>query len=224
MEIKLEKSWQKKVGSELEKDYMHNLFDFISKEIKEGKVIYPDREDIFTAFEKTPFDRVKVVIIGQDPYHGEGQAHGLCFSVKKQVKIPPSLKNIYKELHEDVGVDIPSHGYLESWAKQGVLMLNNVLTVEQGKAGSHHKKGWEKFTDKVIDTLNNEKENLVFLLWGGPAQKKGAKVNPEKHLVLKSAHPSPLSSYRGFFGCKHFSKTNEYLKSKGIEEINWEIK
>lgn len=224
MKINLDKSWMQKLRAEMNKEYFQQLCHFIDHEIDQGKTIYPPVDEIFSAFNHTPFDKVKVVIIGQDPYHGPGQAHGLSFSVKPRVKIPPSLRNIYKELHEDLGIVIPKNGDLISWADQGVLMLNTVLTVEQGKAGSHHKKGWEKFTDKVIEVLNDEKENLVFLLWGSPAQKKGIKVDEQKHLVLKSVHPSPLSAYRGFFGSKHFSKTNEYLARNKLEPINWEIK
>ena len=223
MNIDIENTWKQRIGPEFDKDYMLDLKTFLYREKSEGKTIYPAEEDIFCAFNQTPFDQVKVVIIGQDPYHGPDQAHGLSFSVRPGVKVPPSLRNIYKELHEDMGVEIPEHGYLIDWAKQGVLMLNTVLTVEAGKAGSHHKKGWEKFTDKVIEVLNEEKENLVFFLWGSPAQKKGAKVDESKHLILKSVHPSPLSSYRGFFGSKPFSKANEYLKEKGIKEVDWSL-
>ena len=221
MRFKLEESWKKRLASEFAKDYMVKLEEFLSSQRAKGIEVYPNEADIFSAFNHTPFDEVKVVIIGQDPYHAKGQAHGLCFSVQPGVKIPPSLVNIFKELNTDIGMQTPDHGHLISWAKQGVLMLNNVLTVEQGKAGSHHKKGWEKFTDRVIEVLNEERENLVFLLWGNPAQKKGAKLNEEKHLILRSVHPSPLSSYRGFFGCKHFSQVNSFLKSKNLEEINW---
>ncbi len=223
MNIKLEGSWRSRLSSEFKDSYMLELNKFLESERKQGKIIYPEEDHIFEAFNHTPFDKVKVVIIGQDPYHGEGQAHGLCFSVNPGVKTPPSLVNIYKELNSDIGMEIPDHGHLISWADQGVLMLNNVLTVEQSKAASHKKKGWEKFTDRVIEILNEEKENLVFILWGSPAQKKGAKLDDKKHLILKSVHPSPLSSYRGFFGCGHFSKTNEYLESRGIKPIDWTI-
>jgi uracil-DNA glycosylase len=221
-DIKLEKEWHKLLGSELEQPYMSELWDFLQQERKSGKVIYPVNDDIFAALNLTPFDQVKVVILGQDPYHGPNQAHGLSFSVKPGVKIPPSLVNIFKELKTDMGIEAPSNGMLKSWAEQGVLLLNNVLTVEDGKAGSHHLKGWEKFTDKIIEVLNEKKSNLVFILWGSPAQKKAAKVDETKHFVLKSVHPSPLSSYRGFFGSKPFSKTNEFLKSKKITPIHWE--
>jgi len=222
MNMNLEHSWQVKLGSEINKEYFLKLSSFIDHEREQGLSIYPPINEVFSAFNHTPFDKVKVVIIGQDPYHGPGQAHGLSFSVRPEVKIPPSLRNIYKELHEDLGCPISSEGDLSSWADQGVLLLNTVLTVEQGKAGSHHKKGWENFTDKVIEILNEEKEHLVFLLWGSPAQKKGAKVDSKKHLVLKSVHPSPLSAYRGFFGSKPFSKANEYLKKNKLDPIHWE--
>ncbi len=222
-DIKLEKSWQDLLGSEFEKPYMDELKSFLVQEQDNGKTIYPPREDIFNALNLTPFDQVKVVILGQDPYHGEGQAHGLCFSVRPGVKPPPSLVNIFKELKDDVGVTVPGSGSLDAWARQGVLLLNNVLTVEDGKAGSHHLKGWEQFTDKIIEVLNEKKENLVFILWGSPAQKKASKVDGKKHFIIKSVHPSPLSSYRGFFGSKPFSQTNSFLRSKKIKEINWQL-
>lgn len=202
---------------------MQELQSYLSSESERGKTIYPQLSDIFRALEACPFENVKVVILGQDPYHGAGQAHGLCFSVQKGVKIPPSLVNIYKELQSDVGITPPQHGHLIEWAQQGVLLLNNVLTVEDGKAGSHHNKGWEQFTDRIVEILNEKKENLVFILWGSPAQKKAAKVDSKKHFLIKSVHPSPLSSYRGFFGSKPFSKTNNYLKSQGLDPINWEL-
>lgn len=219
----METSWRKELGAEFKKPYMVELLKFIQSERSLGKIIYPQEEDIYNALKLTPLDKVRVVIIGQDPYHGPGQAHGLCFSVKKGVKIPPSLQNIFKELHSDLGLPIPDHGYLEKWAQEGVLLLNNVLTVEDGKAASHHQKGWEQFTDKIIEILNTKKENLVFILWGSPAQKKAANVDSKKHLVIKSVHPSPLSVYRGFFGSKPFSKANSYLTSKKIEPINWDL-
>lgn len=219
----LHPSWVKYLGDEFEKPYMKELSTFLKSEKQKGKLIYPKGSDIFQAFVTTPFDQVKVVILGQDPYHGPGQAHGLSFSVQKGVRPPPSLVNIYKELNEDLKVPIPSHGNLIHWAQEGVLLLNNVLTVEDGKPASHHDKGWEIFTDKVIEVLNRERENLVFILWGSPAQKKGAQVDPKKHLVLKSVHPSPLSSYRGFFGSKPFSQTNKFLNSRGIKEIDWDV-
>ena len=222
-DIKLEKSWQNLLQSELQKPYMEELQSFLLKEVKAGKTIYPASQDIFAALNLTPFDEVKVVILGQDPYHGESQAHGLCFSVRPGVKPPPSLVNIFKDLKDDVNITTPATGSLEAWAKQGVLLLNNVLTVEEGKAGSHHHKGWEEFTDKIIELLNEKKENLVFILWGSPAQKKASKVDPKKHFIIKSVHPSPLSSYRGFFGSKPFSQTNAFLRSKKIVEINWQV-
>jgi uracil-DNA glycosylase len=219
---KIHSSWLKVLAPEFKMPYMTELNRFLEKENK-NKVIYPQSKEVFNAFNKTHFDKVKVVIIGQDPYHGEGQAHGMCFSVKPGVKTPPSLKNIYKELADDLKIDIPDHGHLENWANEGVLLLNNVLTVEKGKAGSHHGKGWENFTDKVIEVLNEKKENLVFILWGSPAQKKASKVDTKKHYILKSVHPSPLSAYRGFYGTKHFSKTNKYLKKIGSNPITWTI-
>lgn len=223
MKLQLEESWSRYLGAEFDEPYMSELLEFLKSQKKAGKKIYPDEDDILEAFRLTPLDKVKVVILGQDPYHGEGQAHGLCFSVKKNVKIPPSLVNIFKELKDDMGIEISPHGCLESWAKQGVLLLNTVLTVEDGKAGSHHKKGWEKFTDKVIDVLNSQKEHLVFILWGAPAQKKAAQVDTTRHLILKSVHPSPLSVYRGFMGSKPFSQANRYLKDHGMAEIDWKV-
>lgn len=222
-DIKLEKSWKELLGGELDQPYMAELRTFLVQEEKSGKTIYPQKQDIFAALNLTPFDQVKVVILGQDPYHGPNQAHGLCFSVKPGVKIPPSLVNIFKELKEDLSITPPKDGTLEAWARQGVLLLNNVLTVEDGKAGSHHLKGWEEFTTKIIELLNEKKENLVFILWGSPAQKKAQKVDDKKHFIIKSVHPSPLSSYRGFFGSKPFSQTNSYLKSKGIKTIDWTL-
>ena len=220
-DFKLEKSWKELLGSELKKPYMSDLRTFLVQEEKAGKIVYPQSQDIFAALNLTPFNQVKVVILGQDPYHGPNQAHGLCFSVKPGIKSPPSLVNIFKELKDDLGITPPTHGCLDAWGKQGVLLLNNVLTVEDGKAGSHHLKGWEQFTDKIIELLNEKKENLVFILWGSPAQKKAQKVDAKKHSIIKSVHPSPLSSYRGFFGSKPFSQTNSYLNSKGIKPINW---
>jgi uracil-DNA glycosylase len=222
-DLKLEKSWQKLLGSELKQPYMAELQTFLVQESKAGKTIYPENDDIFAALNLTPFDQVKVVILGQDPYHGPNQAHGLCFSVNPGVKIPPSLVNIFKELKSDLAINPPDQGSLNKWARQGVLLLNNVLTVEDGKAGSHHLKGWEQFTDKIIELLNEKKENLVFILWGSPAQKKASKVDKKKHFVIKSVHPSPLSSYRGFFGSKPFSQANNYLKSSGLSPIDWTL-
>jgi len=221
--IQLEPSWKAHLLPEFSKPYMEELKTFLRREAAAKKVIFPRGAEYFAALNHTPFEQVKVVILGQDPYHGPDQAHGLCFSVKPGVDIPPSLKNIYKELKSDLGIEQPHHGYLEAWAKQGVLLLNATLTVEAGRAGSHQKKGWEQFTDSVIDVLNREREGLVFVLWGSYAQKKGEFIDRKKHLVLQGPHPSPLSAHRGFFGCKHFSKINEYLKSRGAEPIDWQL-
>jgi uracil-DNA glycosylase len=222
-DLLLDNTWKHLLASELKAPYMQELQSFLLKEKKLKKVIYPKESDVFAALNFTPFDQVKVVILGQDPYHGPDQAHGLCFSVKPGIKVPPSLVNIFKELKDDLGITPPKNGSLESWAKQGVLLLNNVLTVEDGKAASHHLKGWEEFTNKIIELLNDQKKNLVFILWGAPAQKKAKGVDEKKHFILKSPHPSPLSSYRGFFGSKPFSQTNAYLESKGISPINWAL-
>jgi uracil-DNA glycosylase len=220
MEVKIEPGWKKHLAEEFEKPYFTGLTDFVRQEYA-TRQIYPPGKYIFHAFEKSPFDNTKVIILGQDPYHGPGQAHGLCFSVPEGVEIPPSLQNIYKEISQDLGVPPASSGNLERWASQGVLLLNATLTVQANRAGSHQNKGWEQFTDKVIHVLAEEKENLVFLLWGSFAQKKGDFIDRSKHLVLTSPHPSPLSSYRGFFGNRHFSKTNDYLVKHGITPINW---
>lgn len=222
-EFNLDSSWKQHLHLEFDTERMKNLTSFLKAESKAGKTIYPRGEDYFAAMNLTPFDKVKVVIVGQDPYHGPGQAHGLCFSVQEGVRFPPSLRNILKELHSDIGAEIPTSGSLTKWAQQGVLLLNAVLTVEDGKAAAHQGKGWEEFTDKVIHVLNEEKENLVFILWGSYAQKKASFVDRKKHLVLEAVHPSPLSAHRGFFGTKPFSKTNAYLKSKGIAEIDWSL-
>jgi uracil-DNA glycosylase len=220
MEVKIEPGWKKHLSEEFEKPYFIQLTEFVRQEYA-TRQIYPPGKYIFHAFEKSPFDQTKVVILGQDPYHGPGQAHGLCFSVPEGVDIPPSLQNIYKEISQDLGVPAASSGNLERWASQGVLLLNATLTVQANRAGSHQNKGWEQFTDKVIHLLAEEKEHLVFLLWGSFAQKKGDFIDRSKHLVLTSPHPSPLSSYRGFFGNRHFSKTNDYLLKHGIAPINW---
>lgn len=221
--IKLDPSWKAVLEDQFALPHMVELKAFLKAEADAGKKIYPAAKDIFTALDACPFDQVKVVILGQDPYHGPGQAHGLCFSVQKGVAIPPSLMNIYKELATDVGVQNPGHGHLISWAKQGVLLLNNVLTVEDGKAGSHHGRGWELFTDRIVEVLNEKKQNLVFILWGSPAQKKAAKVDGRKHCLIKSVHPSPLSSYRGFFGSKPFSQANAYLQKHNLTPIDWKL-
>lgn len=214
--------WAKALSPEYKKSYYRELFDFIGKEYATYEV-FPPGDDIFNAFHLTPLSEVKCVIIGQDPYHNVGQAHGLCFSVKPDVDIPPSLVNIYKELCDDLGCYIPNNGYLVKWAKQGVLMLNAVLTVRAHHAASHQGKGWEQFTDAAIRAVNEQNRPIVFLLWGGFAGKKAGMLNNEKHLVLKAAHPSPLSAYKGFFGCKHFSRTNEFLEKNGVTPIDWQI-
>lgn len=219
--VDIEPSWKIKLNEELKKPYFSQLLEFISQEYKENEC-FPSRENIFKAFELSPFDNTKVVIIGQDPYHGYRQAHGLCFSVYPDAKVPPSLRNIFKELNQDIGKPIPESGNLEHWARQGILMLNATLTVRSAQPGSHQKKGWERFTDAVIEILSREKKDVVFLLWGGPAKKKGAKIDSSRHLILQSGHPSPLSAIRGhWFGNRHFSQTNEFLKSKGKEPIIW---
>ncbi len=220
--IKLEKSWLKELELEFELSYMQELKLFLQSEKKRGKKIFPKGEDMFKALNLTPLDKVKVVILGQDPYHGAGQAHGLCFSVPEGVRIPPSLQNIFKELQSDLGLSIPSSGCLESWAEQGVLLLNSILSVEKGLANSHSSKGWELFTDSVISMVN-EKKSIVFMLWGGYAAQKGKSIDSTRHLVLKSVHPSPLSAHRGFFGNRHFSKCNQFLESKGISPIDWKV-
>ena len=222
-QIKLDASWLTELSDEFDQEYMLALRSFLSKEAAAGKVLYPPSKLIFNALNMTPLDQVKVVILGQDPYHGPGQAHGLSFSVPKGVQLPPSLVNIFKEIHADTGVAMPKHGCLESWSEQGVLLLNSVLTVEHKKAGSHAGNGWERFTDRVIQILNANREGLVFLLWGSYAQKKGALIDEQKHYVLKSVHPSPLSAHRGFMGCRHFSKTNTYLASRRETPIDWSL-
>ena len=219
-EVKIAPSWKEGLKAEFKKPYFNELIDFVKAEYRTQAVFPPDKE-IFRAFDCADFDKVKVVIIGQDPYHGPGQANGLCFSVRDGVPMPPSLKNIFKEIQNDLGKPIPKSGDLERWANQGVLLLNATLTVRASSPGSHQKKGWEQFTDAVIKEISDKKSNVVFLLWGAYAQKKGEIIDRTRHLVLMSAHPSPFSADRGFFGNKHFSKTNEYLKSKGLTEIDW---
>lgn len=221
--VKLEDSWKQALASEFSAPYMASLKSFLVEEKNRGKVIFPRGTEYFRALDLTPLGKVKVVILGQDPYHGDGQAHGLCFSVQPGVKIPPSLVNIYKEMREDLGIEPARHGYLEHWARQGVLLLNSVLTVERSLAASHQGKGWEKFTDAVIARVNEQASPAVFMLWGSYAQKKAAFVDPQKHLVLKAPHPSPLSAHNGFFGSKHFSKANRFLESKGLEPIDWRL-
>ena len=220
MDVKIEDTWKSKLMDEFEKEYFIILSEFVKKEYRENTV-YPPGSLIFNAFNLCPFNKVKAVIIGQDPYHGPGQAHGLCFSVRDNVEFPPSLVNIFKEIELDMGLARPASGNLERWAKQGLLLLNATLTVRAHLAGSHQKKGWEEFTDSVIKIINNEKDKIVFFLWGAYAQKKGESINRSKHLVLESVHPSPLSASRGFFGNKHFSRCNNYLKENGIEPIDW---
>lgn len=218
------RTWRDMIGSEKAQPYFQHILQQVQQQRDSGKIIYPPKADVFNAFRYTEFDQVKVVILGQDPYHGPNQAHGLAFSVRPNVQIPPSLQNIYKELSQDIaGFQIPNHGYLVDWAQQGVLLLNTVLTVEQGKAHSHANFGWETFTDHVIATLNQHTQGLVFLLWGSHAQKKGQFIDRQKHYVLTAPHPSPLSAHRGFFGCHHFSRTNQYLIQQGKTPINWSL-
>ena len=221
--IDLNESWLYHLKSEFEQTYMQSLKSFLLKQKQDKRVIYPKGKDIFNAFNSTDFEDVKVVILGQDPYHGPNQAHGLSFSVPKGERIPPSLANIYKELIQDVNFNPPAHGYLQSWADQGVLLLNSVLTVEHQQAASHKNQGWEQFTDCVIQKLSDFRENLVFLLWGSYAIKKGQSIDAMKHLVLTAPHPSPLSAHRGFLGCRHFSQANAYLEANGIQPIHWQL-
>ncbi|MDE2384991.1 MAG: uracil-DNA glycosylase [Alphaproteobacteria bacterium] len=221
--IKLDESWLKPLQAEFDAPYMQALRAFLLAEREAGKAIYPKGSEWFAALDLTPLDKVRVVILGQDPYHGEGQAHGLCFSVRHGVRPPPSLINIYKEMQADLGVPPAAHGHLQSWAEQGVLLLNAVLTVEAGRAASHQGKGWEQFTDAIIRLLNAQSRPLVFILWGSYAQKKAAFVDRTRHLVLTSAHPSPLSAHNGFFGSRPFSKANAFLKAHGEAEINWAL-
>ena len=221
--VRLEPTWKARVGPVLEQPQMLALADFLRAEKRIGKIIYPPGPQIFAALDSTPFDAVKVVILGQDPYHGPGQAHGLCFSVRPGVPTPPSLDNIFKEIQRDLGIARPDHGCLLPWTQQGVLLLNSVLTVERGIAGSHAGRGWEGFTDACVDALNRERENLVFLLWGSHAQAKGKLIDRQRHLVLKAPHPSPLSAHRGFIGCGHFSRANEYLHDRGHRPVDWRL-
>lgn len=221
--IQLEPGWLTVLGAEFEQPYMQTLKQFLVAEKQAGKVIYPAGAQIFSALNTTPFAAVKVVILGQDPYHGPGQAHGLSFSVPPGVRIPPSLRNIYQEIEQDLGLKMPRHGCLQSWAEQGVLLLNATLTVEQAQAGSHQGRGWELFTDRVVQSLSEQRSGLVFLLWGSYAQKKGRVIDRSKHCVLESVHPSPLSAHRGFLGCRHFSKTNHYLQQQGLPPIDWSL-
>lgn len=222
IEPKIEESWKAVLKDEFNQPYFYSLRDFLVEERK-NHVVYPPGALIFNAFDKTPFNRVKVVILGQDPYHGPGQAHGLCFSVPAGIPQPPSLVNIFKELSADMKVQFPKHGNLEKWAEQGVLLLNATLTVRANQAGSHQKKGWEQFTDRVIQLLSSQRTGLVFILWGKYAQAKECLIDTSRHYILKGPHPSPLSAYAGFFGCKHFSKTNELLRSQLLNEIDWSL-
>jgi uracil-DNA glycosylase len=221
--LKLEPSWKQRVGHWFDRPEMIALGHFLREEKLAGKVIYPPGSRIFAALDTTPFESVKVVVLGQDPYHGPNQAHGLCFSVLPGVAVPPSLENIFKEIERDLRIERPDHGCLIPWARQGVLLLNAVLTVERAHAGSHQGKGWEGFTDACVDALNRERENLVFLLWGSYAQAKGKLIDGRRHRVLKAPHPSPLSAHRGFIGCGHFSRTNEYLQQNGLTPIDWRL-
>ncbi|NVK43138.1 MAG: uracil-DNA glycosylase [Oceanospirillaceae bacterium] len=223
MVLKQAPSWQPALAGEFEQPYMQALKQFLRDEKDSQKIIYPHSSDWFHALEATPLDEVRVVILGQDPYHQPDQAHGLCFSVRPGVRVPPSLQNIYKELQSDLGIAPVGHGFLESWARQGVLLLNSVLTVEQSRAASHQGKGWEQFTDRVIHAVNDRCEHVVFLLWGSYAQKKGAFIDRQRHLVLQSPHPSPLAAHRGFFGCRHFSQANAYLEAHGRGSIDWRL-
>lgn len=223
MNVKIDDSWKKVLENEFNQPYFQQIPLHIKTEKSQGKIIYPPGSVIFNAFNTTPFDKVKVVILGQDPYHGQGQAHGLCFSVQYGVQPPPSLVNIFKELQDDIGVNIPNHGNLTHWAQQGVFLLNASLTVRAGEPMSHSKIGWAQFTDTVIKKISELKKNVVFLLWGKFAQEKRVLINESKHLILRSVHPSPLSAHAGFFGCKHFSKTNEYLMSKGTDPVDWSL-
>lgn len=220
MEVKIETGWKEKLHEEFEKEYFTALTAFVKEEYR-TKQIFPPGNKIFNAFDLCPFDHVRVVIIGQDPYHNIGQAHGLCFSVTDGTEFPPSLVNIFKELNRDLGIPVPLSGNLERWARQGVLLLNAILTVRAHQALSHQNRGWERFTDAAISVLNRHRENLVFMLWGAYAQNKGASIDESKHLVLKTVHPSPLSASRGFFGCSHFSKCNEWLVARGLEPVKW---
>ncbi len=222
-EIRLERSWLNRLGDEFKLAYMDDLRTFLLTRKHAGTVIYPPGSQIFNALDSTAFEAVKVVILGQDPYHGPGQAHGLCFSVQQGTALPPSLLNIYRELQEDLGISPPQSGDLQAWANQGVLLLNSVLTVERGQAGAHQGKGWEQFTDRIVGELNEHREGLVFMLWGSYAQKKGASIDRHRHLVMTAPHPSPLSAHRGLFGCRHFSKANAWLEQRNQTPIDWQV-
>lgn len=221
--IQLEASWKERLGPEFGQPYMQELRQFLLERKRAGAVIYPPGGKIFNALDSTPFDKVRVVVLGQDPYHGPGQAHGLCFSVRLGVPTPPSLVNIFREIENDLDIHSPDHGCLQPWADQGVLLLNAVLTVERGRAGAHQGQGWERFTDQVVRLLNAERDGVVFMLWGSYALKKGAVIDRGRHQVLTAPHPSPLSAHRGFFGCRHFSQANDYLESRGLPAIEWAL-
>ncbi|MGK7295222.1 MAG: uracil-DNA glycosylase [Candidatus Wenzhouxiangella sp. M2_3B_020] len=222
-DIRLRSEWLDRIGSEFDEPYMSELREFLLKRKRAGATIYPPGKWIFNALDSTPPERVRVVILGQDPYHGPGQAHGLCFSVQPGVRVPPSLVNIFRELHDDIGCSIPRHGCLQPWADRGVLLLNAVLTVERGQPGAHQGKGWERFTDRVVEVVNGGDHPVVFMLWGSHAQRKGAGIDRERHLVLTAPHPSPLSAHRGFFGCRHFSRANGWLREQGMDEVDWAL-
>lgn len=222
-QLRQDRGWHPHLAAEFEQPYMRSLAEFLASEEEAGKVLFPASQHCFNALNSTPLEQVAVVILGQDPYHGPGQAHGLCFSVRPDVPPPPSLVNIFKEQQQDLGVTIPDHGCLQPWAEQGVLLLNSVLTVVQSQAGAHQGRGWETFTDRVIDIINRERQGVVFLLWGSYARKKGKMIDRERHLVLEGPHPSPLSAYRGFFGCRHFSQANAWLQQQGRPPVNWQL-
>lgn len=222
-QLRPDRGWSEHLTGEFEQPYMQALADFLAAEEAAGKVLYPASQHCFNALNSTALDQVSVVILGQDPYHGPGQAHGLCFSVRADVPPPPSLVNIFKEQQADIGITVPDHGCLQPWAEQGVLLLNSVLTVVQGQAGAHQGQGWETFTDRVIDVINRQREGVVFLLWGSYARKKGRMIDRQRHLVLEGPHPSPLSAYRGFFGCRHFSQANDWLQQQGRRPIDWQL-
>lgn len=222
-QLRSDRGWKEHLADEFRQPYMQSLAEFLAAEEQAGKVLFPASQHCFNALNSTPLDRVSVVILGQDPYHGPGQAHGLCFSVRPEVPLPPSLINIFKEIQDDLGIEPADHGCLQPWAEQGVLLLNSVLTVVQGQAGAHQGKGWETFTDCVIETVNRERSGVVFMLWGSYAKKKGQHIDRSRHLVLEGPHPSPLSAYRGFFGCKHFSLANQWLQQQGGSLVNWAL-
>jgi len=221
--IQLHPDWLQALAQEFEQPYMKSLKSFLVQRKAAGAVVYPRGDRIFNALNSTPPSAIRVVILGQDPYHGPGQAHGLCFSVRPGVRVPPSLVNIFKELRDDIGFRIPQHGCLQQWADNGVLLLNAVLTVERGRAGAHQGKGWERFTDRVVEVVNRGERPVVFILWGSQAQRKGANIDRSRHLVLTAPHPSPLSAHRGFFGCKHFSRANQWLEAQGMDPVDWNL-